>query len=127
MKSAGVLAIAALLLIAGVAGAAPAKVYYDAPFKPGVYKPKRIDFHDTTLSRLHWRHWNRKVAWGKGRARVNTCIPICATGEIVHGRVHLKMYKRHTENGRLMYGCMRGTAKAEGKKYRIEWPPACAD
>jgi hypothetical protein len=129
MKRAGILAVAATLLIAATvgsaAGAAPVKVYYDAPFKPHVYKPKRIEFHDATLSKLHWRHWNRKVAWGRGRARINTCDPFCAAGKIVHGRVHLKMYERHDVNGTRMYGCMAGTARADGKKYPIEWPAAC--
>jgi hypothetical protein len=81
------------------------KVYYDAPFKPHVYKPGRIEFHESTLSRLRWRHWNRKVAWGRGRARINTCDPFCAAGKIVHGRVHL--------------------ARADGKKHPMEWPAAC--
>jgi hypothetical protein len=126
MKNAGILAIAALLLIAATAGAAPKKVYYEKPYGQVAYKPKRIDFSDLVLSKLHWRHWNRKVAWGNGRARINTCDPFCGAGNIVHGRVHLKMYKRHTVSGRLMYGCLKGTSKADGKKYPVEWPPGCA-
>jgi hypothetical protein len=25
-----------------------------------------------------------------------------------------------------MYGCLKGTSKADGKKYPVEWPPGCA-
>jgi hypothetical protein len=130
MKNAGILAIALLVLIAATvgsaAGAAPKKVYYQKPYGQVAYKPKRIDFSDLVLSKLHWRHWNRKTAWGNGRARINTCDPTCASSNIVHGTVHVKMYKRHTVNGRRMYGCMKGTSKAGGKKYPVEWPPGCA-
>ena len=128
MKKAGIV-LAALLVaaIAGTAFAAPArKVYYEKPFGQIAYKPKRIDFSDLVLTKLKWRHWNGKVARGRGRGRVNTCIPSCAAGNIKKGPAHLKMFKRHRENGRLMYGCMTGYTKIDGRRSRIEWPPACA-
>jgi hypothetical protein len=127
MRRAGIIAIALTLIAAtvGTAGAASKKVYYEKPYGQIAYKPKRIDFSDLTLTKLHWRHWNRKVAWGHGRARINTCDPFCGAGNIVRGTVHLKMYKRKTVNGRRMYTCLVGTSKAEGKKYPVEWPPAC--
>jgi hypothetical protein len=129
MRRAGILAIALAVLVAatvGIAGAATKKVYYEKPFGQIAYKPKRIDFSDLALTKLHWRHWNRKVAWGSGKARINTCDPSCGAGNVARGTVHVKMFKRHTENGRRMYGCMKGTAKAEGKKYPVEWPLGCA-
>jgi hypothetical protein len=127
MRRAGIIAIALMLIAAtvGTAGAASKKVYYTKPFGQVAYKPKRIDFNDLALTRLHWRHWNRKVAWGHGRARTETCNPTCGQGGVVKGTVHLKMFKRHTEGGRRMYGCMVGTVKAGGEKSPVEWPPGC--
>jgi hypothetical protein len=128
MQKAGILAIALTLVAAtvGIAGAATEKVYYEKPYGQIAYKPKRIDFSDLVLTRIHWRDWNRKVAWGRGRARANTCDPTCGGGQVVRGRAHLKMFKRHTENGRRMYGCLKGTVKAGGRKLPVEWPPGCA-
>jgi hypothetical protein len=128
MKKAGIV-LAALLVaaIAGNAAAAPAgKVYYEKPFGQIAYKPKKIDFNGYTLTKIKWRHWNGRVARGRGRGRVNTCIPYCAAGKIVKGPARLKMFQRHDENGRLMYGCMTGYTKADGRKWRVEWPAACA-
>jgi hypothetical protein len=118
----------ALMLIAatvGTAGAATKKVYYQKPYGQIAYKPKRIDFSDLVLTKLHWTHWNSKKAWGRGKARINTCDPTCASANIKHGTVHLKAYKRKAVNGRRMYTCLVGTSKADGKRYPIEWPPAC--
>ena len=109
----------------GTAGATTKKVYYEKPFGQIAYKPKRIDFSDSAFTKLHWTHWNRKTAWGKGKARFNTCEPFCGAGKIVHGTVHLKMYKRKTVHGRRMYTCLVGTAKGGGEKQPVEWPPAC--
>jgi hypothetical protein len=129
MKNAGIVAIALVALVAATvgsaAGAAPKKVYYEKPYGQVAYKPKRIDFSDLTLTKIHWRHWNRKVAWGNGRGRENTCDPACAGGQIVHGTAHLKMYKRRTVHGRRMYTCLVGTVKAGGQKFPLEWPPGC--
>jgi hypothetical protein len=130
MRRAGILAIALALLIAATAGGAAAaleKVYFEKPFGMGhlSYKPKRIDFKDAQLTKLRWHRWNHKAAWGHGRARINTCDPICATGPIVHGRVHLKMFRRHRVDGKLVYGCMKGTARAEGRRYPIQWGDRC--
>jgi hypothetical protein len=126
MKKAVLLALALILVVPASASAAP-KVFFETPFAGPVFKPKRIEFHDTTLSRIHWRNWNKKVARGRSRARINTCIPFCADGKIVRGRARLAMFKRHTENGTRFYGCLTGRMRAEGKTYRVEWPPACAD
>jgi hypothetical protein len=128
MKKAGI--VFAALLVAAItasAVAAPAKrVYYETPYGKVAYKPKRIEFSDLTLTKIKWRHWNGKVARGTGRGRVNTCIPNCAAGNIKRGPAHLKMFKRHTEGGRRMYGCMTGYTKIDGQKSPVEWPPACA-
>ena len=97
----------------------------ESPFGKVVYKPKRIEFSDTTLSKIHWKHWNRKIARGTGRARINTCNPNCAAGAIVHGTAKLAMFKRHTQNGKRFYGCLTGKMTASGHVYRVEWPPAC--
>ena len=87
MKRAVALAAALTLVLAGaVTALAATKVYYETPYGKVVYKPKRINFSDTTLTKIRWRHWNAKVARGTGRARINTCNPSCAGGAIVHGR-----------------------------------------
>ena len=128
MKRAFVLAVAALLVVAvGVGTAAAAqKVYYKVPFGKTVYQPKRIEFSDLTLSHIRWRHYNSKRARGHARARVNTCIPYCAAGNIVHGTANLKLFKRHTVGSRLVYGCLVGNVHGDdGKTYPVEWPPAC--
>src|SRR3954447_14568879 len=128
MKKAGIV-IAALLVvaIAQSAFAAPArKVYYEKPYGQIAYKPKKIDFSDLTLTKIKWRHWNGKVARGRGRGRVNTCIPSCAAGNIKKGPARLKMFKRHAEGNRLMYGCMPGYRKSAARNSKIEGPPACA-
>jgi hypothetical protein len=70
MKKAGI--VLAALLVAAVAQsalAAPAakRVYYEKPYGQIVYKPKRIDFSDLVIKRIKWRHWNSKVARGRGR------------------------------------------------------------
>jgi hypothetical protein len=79
------------------------------------------------LTRLEWENWGRRRARGTGRARVNTCEPSCAGGEIVRGTARLKMFKRHREGRRRFYGCMTGTTAAGGETRRVEWPPGCAD
>jgi hypothetical protein len=126
MKSAVVLAIA-LLLVAAATAAAGQKVYYKVPFGQTVYKPKRIEFSDLTLSQIHWRHYNSKRARGHAaRARVNTCIPYCAAGKIVHGTASMRLFKRHTKGTRLFYGCLVGKVHADdGHTYPFEWPAAC--
>jgi hypothetical protein len=126
MKRALALAVA-LTAVAALAGTAFAatKVYFEAPAGQTVYKPARIEFSDTTLTKIHWRHWNARVARGHGRARINTCDPFCAAGNIVHGTAKLAMFKRHTKNGTRWYGCLTGKMRAEGKTYRVEWPPGC--
>jgi hypothetical protein len=125
MKRVLVLAVALLLVAAGTAVAAQ-KVYYKAPFGDTVYKPKRIEFSDLTLSHIRWRHYNSKRARGHARARVNTCIPYCAPGNIVHGSANLRLFKRHTHGSRLFYGCLVGKVHGDdGKTYPVEWPPGC--
>ena len=42
---------------------------------------------------------------------------------IKKGPARLKMFKRHTENGRRIYGCMTGYTKIDGDKSPVEWPP----
>jgi hypothetical protein len=128
MKKAGIV-LAALLVavIAGNATAAPAgKVYYEKPYGGFAYKPRKIDFSDLPLTKTRWRHWGHRVARGRGRGRVNTCVPSCAAGNIKKGPARLKMSQRHTENGRRIYGCMTGYTKIDGDKSPVEWPPGCA-
>jgi hypothetical protein len=114
-----------LVLVVAATAVAATKVYYELPFGGTAYKPKRIEFSDATYSKIHWTHWNRKVARGKGRARINTCNPNCAAGTIVHGTAKLAMFKRHTKGGKRFYGCLTGKTKVDGHMYRVEWPPAC--
>jgi hypothetical protein len=129
MKRASLLTVAVLLVVAVVAGTADArpKVYFQTPFAGAVYKPKRIEFHDATLSHIRWRHYNSKRARGHARARVNTCIPYCAAGKIVHGSANLRLFKRHTEGTKRFYGCLVGKVHADdGHTYPIQWGDLCS-
>jgi hypothetical protein len=126
MTRAVILAVAAALVCAvTAAGAAPEKVYYETPFGKMAYKPKRIEFSDLTLTKIRWRNWNSRRSLGRGRARINTCVPNCAAGNIVRGRAKLRVFQRHREDGRLVYGCMKGRTRAGGETHRIQWPPGC--
>jgi hypothetical protein len=127
MTRAGIVAVAAMLLWAVSAGAAaPEKVYYETPFGQVVHKPKRIEFSDLTLTKIRWRNWNSRRSLGRGRARINTCIPSCAAGNIVRGRARLRVFQRHrADDGRLVYGCLKGRTRANGETQRIQWPPGC--
>ena len=122
MKKAGIV-FAALLLVAAITstafGSAAEKVYYEKPYGQIAYKPKKIDFSDLTLSKIKWRNWNGRVARGRARARVYSA------GGSATGTARLKMFKRHREGNRLMYGCMTGTTKVGGRKERVVWPPGC--
>ena len=126
MTRAAIVATAALLVgaLSASAGAAE-KVYYEAPYGDVVYKPKRIEFSDLTLTKIRWRHWNGRRSLGRGRARINTCDPSCAAGNIVRGTAKLRMFQRHREDGRLVYGCLKGTTRADGETQRVQWPPGC--
>ena len=126
MRRAAVVALAAMLVGALSTGAGAAeKVYYETPFGKVVYKPKRIGFSDLTLTKIHWRHWNSRRARGRARARINTCNPSCGAGNIVRGTAKLRVFQRHREGGRLVYGCLKGTTRANGETQRVQWPPGC--
>ena len=126
MTRAGIVAVVAVLVwTVSASAAAPEKVYYETPFGQVVYKPKRIEFSDLTLTKIRWRDWNGRRSLGRGRARINTCVPNCAAGNIVRGRARLRVFQRHREDGRLVYGCLKGTARAGGETQRIQWPPGC--
>jgi hypothetical protein len=126
MARAAIVTVAAMLVGALSANAAGAeKVYYETPFGQVVYKPKRIEFSDLTLTKIRWREWNSRRSLGRGRARINTCDPSCGAGNIVRGTARLRMFRRHRENGRLVYGCMKGTTRANGQTRRVQWPPGC--
>jgi hypothetical protein len=126
MTRAAIVAVAVMLSGALTAGAAGAeKVYYETPFGKVVYKPKRIEFSDLTLTKIRWRDWNGRRSLGRGRARINTCDPSCGAGNIVHGTARLRMFRRHREGGRLVYGCLKGTTRADGETRRVQWPPGC--
>jgi hypothetical protein len=127
MRRAGIVAVAVMLVCAVSAGAAaPEKVYYEKPFGGTAYKPKRIEFSDLTLTKIRWRDWNSRRSLGRGRARINTCEPSCAAGNIVRGKAKLRVFQRHRgEDGRLVYGCLKGTTRAGGETRRVQWPPGC--
>ena len=118
--------VAAMLVgVLSTGAGAAEKVYYETPFGQVVYKPKRIEFSDLTLTKIRWRHWNSRRSLGRGRARINACDPNCAAGNIVHGTARLRMFRRHREGGRLFYGCLEGTTRANGEARRVQWPPGC--
>jgi hypothetical protein len=126
MRRAAIVAVAALLVGALSASAGGAeRVYYETPFGQMVYKPKRIEFSDLTLTKIRWRDWNSRRSLGRGRARINTCVPNCAAGNIVRGTAKLRVFQRHREGDRLVYGCMKGTTRANGNTERVQWPPGC--
>jgi hypothetical protein len=126
MRRAAIVAVAALLVGAVSASAGGAeRVYYETPFGQMVYKPKRIEFSDLTLTKIRWRDWNSRRSLGRGRARINTCVPNCAAGNIVRGTAKLRVFQRHREGDRLVYGCMKGTTRANGNTERVQWPPGC--
>lgn len=126
MTRAVVLATAAMLVaISATSAGAAEKVYYETPFGEVKYKPKRIEFSDLTLTKIRWKHWNGRRSLGRGKARINTCDPSCGAGNIVRGTARLRVFLRHREDGRLVYGCLRGTTRAGGDKQRVQWPPGC--
>jgi hypothetical protein len=126
MTRAAIAAVAVVLAVApGTSAGAAEKVYYETPFGEVVYKPKRIEFSDLTLTKIRWRHWNGRRSLGRGRARINTCDPSCGAGNIVRGRAKLRVFLRHREDGRLAYGCLKGTTRANGETQRVQWPPGC--
>jgi hypothetical protein len=126
MRRALIVAVAAVLVFAvSSSAAAPEKVYYETPYGQVAYKPKRIEFSDLTLTKIRWRNWNSRRSLGRGRARINTCDPYCGAGNIVRGRAKLRVFLRHREDGRLVYGCLKGTTRADGETRRIQWPPGC--
>src|SRR3954468_21710691 len=112
MKRALVLAVALLLVAAGTVDAAQ-KAYFKVPLGRTVYKPKRIEFNHDTISHIRWRHYNSKRARGHARARINTCIPYCYNGRIVHGTANLRLFRRHAEGNKLFYGCLVGKVHAD--------------
>jgi hypothetical protein len=128
MRRAGILAIALMLIAATVgtaAGAAWGKVYYQKPYGQIVFKPKRIDLSDLTLTKLRWRHWGTKIARAHGRARGNDCIPNCASGTIRHGTATLRVFRKKTIGNKRVYTCLKGTTKLGGQKQPFLYPPEC--
>ena len=127
MARAAILAVAVLLVtMASTASGAPEKVYYETPFGQVVYKPKRIEFSDLTLTKIRWKGWNGRRSLGRGKARINTCDPSCGAGNIVRGTARLRVFLRHRGgDGRLVYGCLKGTTRAGGETRRVQWPPGC--
>jgi hypothetical protein len=126
MTRAAIVMVAAMLVGALSTGAGAAeKVFYETPFGKVVYKPKRIEFSDLTLTKIRWRDWNSRRSLGRGRARINSCDPNCAAGNVVHGTARLRMFQRHRKGGRLLYGCLEGTTRANGETRRVQWPPGC--
>ena len=124
MTRAVILAVVLVGALSTSAGAAE-KVYYETPYGQVAYKPKRIEFSDLTLTKIRWRHWNRRRSLGRGRARINTCVPSCAAGNIVRGSAKLRVFRRHREGERLVYGCLKGTTRVNGETQRVQWPPGC--
>jgi hypothetical protein len=122
MRKAGILAIALIAMAATFGTAvASAKVYYLTPYEQLKFKPKRIEFHDVTLTKLRWRHWGTKIARAHGRSRVNDCVPNCAMGTIHFGSASVRVYHRKIVNGTDAYTCIKGTVKADGDKSRIHY------
>jgi hypothetical protein len=113
---------AALALTLGTTASGASRTYFHLPFgQRTVYKPARIEFSDATFTHIRWRGWNHRIARGTGRARVNTCNPFCGAGNIVHGTVTLKMYRRHAVGNRHFYRCLKGTARVPGPDQPIHW------
>jgi hypothetical protein len=113
---------AALALMVATSAAGASRTYFRQPLTgKAAYKPSRIEFSDATLTRIHWHGWNKRIARGSGRARVNTCRPYCAAGNIVHGTVTLTMYGRHAVGSRRFYRCVKGWTHVPGPDEPIRW------
>jgi hypothetical protein len=118
------LALALALTVGTTASGAGGRTYFRDPFTNRAhFKPKVISFSDADLTRLRWRSWNRRHAFGRGRGRVNNCIPSCAGGKILHGPVTLTMYHREKSRGRWFYRCVKGVVHVSGPDQRIIWCP----
>lgn len=124
MRTGRILLITAAIALTGAATASGASrtTYFHQPMTGrAAYKPARIEFSDSTFTHIRWHGWNTRIARGTGRARVNTCNPFCAAGNIVHGTVTLKMYSRHVVGNRRFYRCVKGTAHVPGPDQPIHW------
>jgi hypothetical protein len=123
MRTGRILLLAtALALTVGTTAEGSSHTFFHQPLTGKVtYKPSRIEFSDASLTHIRWRGWNHRIARGTGRARVNTCEPACAAGNIVHGTVTLKMYRRHTVGNRHFYRCVKGRVRAPGFSSPIQW------
>jgi|1186.fasta_scaffold385449_2 hypothetical protein len=116
------LALALALTVGTTASGAARTTYFHNTFSNRAeFKPKRILFKDAELTHIRWRGWNGRHAFGRGRARMNNCVPICAAGRIVRGPVKLVMYHRHREGKRWFYRCVKGVARVPGPDQRILW------
>lgn len=127
MRSLRLLAVAAVALgtVATPAGAVE-QVYYRLPLndKP-VAHPRTIEFSDASLTKLRWHHWRAASATARGSISMNTCLPSCAAGHYVSGRISLRAFDKRREGSRLIYGCMTGHLVGHVKR-AVEWPPGCA-
>ena len=122
MRKAGILAVVVIAIAATFGTAvASAKVYYRTPFEKVVYKPKRVEFSDLTLTKLKWRHWGTKIARAHGRSRINDCIPYCGAGTIHFGTANVRVFRKKTIAGKVQYTCIKGTVKADGDKSPVHF------
>src|SRR5262249_4271239 len=48
---------------------------------------------------LHWGHWNRRGAWGRGWRYWNTCNPNCAAGNYIISRATVQFWRWRWHNG----------------------------
>jgi len=124
MRTGRILILAlALALTVGTTAQGSSRTFFHTPMgQRTVYKPSRIVFSDATLTHIHWRGWNHRIAHGTGRARINLCNPFCAAGPIVHTTVSLKMYRRHLIGNRHFYRCVKGVAHVLNQPdQKIHW------
>lgn len=105
--AAAVVAVVVIATMAVGTGAAEGRTYFRQPLNnKAVVKPKKIEFSDVELRKLSWRHWGDARTRAHGRARINTCNPSCADGNLIYRDVSVKLSRRHKQGGRRFYTCL---------------------
>jgi hypothetical protein len=85
----------------------------DRPVRPAVLETRS----DALVVGLRWRDWGGPVATGRGMARINSCEPNCASGEV---RRHPGVVATLEE---LRSGACRGRPARFYSRAVVKWPP----
>jgi hypothetical protein len=101
-------ALAAALVAAGPASAAPAdRVYTLDPLSNKLkFKPAKLSFSDRDMTDLRWSRWGTKVARARGIARILACEPSCGAGGAETTATTVKLSRIRVRDGKRVYTCM---------------------